>query len=206
MDWDKFSQLIDELWNDHIRVMDADQKNRTKQLIRDHAHDAAYAAWNLNKWDDFKRYTRHLDSGYERHFFSAVLEIQQKQYKDASKNIERARESLSSKISSLLGESYNRAYQQIKELQFLKELEEVIEYKRSLTQEKKNNLYKCWVNRAKSIPFTDLEAHQMTLNIRCLVIEKKDEVDNFLQFARMAQDAQNQKLSSRILASLKQDL
>jgi hypothetical protein len=46
----------------------------------------------------------------------------------------------------------------------------------------------------------------MTLNIRCLVIEKKDEVDNFLQFAKMAQDAQNQKLSSRILASLKQDL
>lgn len=98
---------------------------------------------------------------------------------------------MTSKITSLLGESYNRAYNQIKELQFLKELEEVIEYKKSTTQEKKNNLYKCWVNRARSIPTTDLEAHQMTLNIRCLVIEKKDEVDNFLQFAKMAQDAQN---------------
>lgn len=71
----------------------------------------------------------------------------------------------------------------------MKELEEVIEYKKTSSQMKRDNLYRCWVNRAKSIPFTDLEAHQMTLNIRCLVIEKKDEVDNFLQFAKMAQDA-----------------
>jgi|688.fasta_scaffold69915_6 FKBP12-rapamycin complex-associated protein len=75
------------------------------------------------------------------------------------KHIDRAREVLSTKITSLLGESYNRAYQQIKELQFLKELEEVIEYKKTNSQEKKTNLYKCWINRQKSMPSHDLEAH-----------------------------------------------
>jgi FKBP12-rapamycin complex-associated protein len=47
---------------------------------------------------------------YERCFFSAVLEIQQKQFNEAMKHIDRAREVLSTKITSLLGESYNRAY------------------------------------------------------------------------------------------------
>ena len=86
--------------------------------MKDHAQDAAYAAWNLGKWEDFKRYARHLESNmaYERCFFSAVLEIQQKQFNEAMKHIDRAREVLSTKITSLLGESYNRAYQQIKEL------------------------------------------------------------------------------------------
>jgi serine/threonine-protein kinase mTOR len=135
-----------------------------------------------------------------------VLDIKQKDWKAAQKNVDSARESMTSKFTSLLGESYNRAYGQIKELQFLKELEEVIEYKKSLTQEKKNNLYKCWVNRSKSIPSTDLEAHQMSLNIRLLAIEKKDEVDNFLQFAKMSQDAQNQRLSFMILVGLMKEL
>ena len=117
-----------------------------------------------------------------------------------------ARDALSSKITSLLGESYNRAYKQIKELQFLKELEEVIEYKKAISQDKKNNYYKCWINRTKSIPHTDLEAHQMTLNIRCLVLEKKEEVESFVYFAKCAQEANNPKLCERILFSMRKEL
>lgn len=80
MDWHKLSGMIDDMWNDHIKEMDRESKERTKLLIRDHAHDAAYAAWNLGKWDDFKRYTRQLDnqSIYEKCFYTAILEIQQK--------------------------------------------------------------------------------------------------------------------------------
>ena len=66
--------------------------------------------------------------------------------------IDAAREILNTKITSLLGESYNRAYALIQELQFLKELEEVIEYKTTATTEKKGNLYKCWLQRQKSVP------------------------------------------------------
>jgi len=52
---------------------------------------------------------------------------------------------LDSNITSLLGESYNRAYHEVKELQFLTELEEVITYKKTGNDEKKTSLYKCWV-------------------------------------------------------------
>lgn len=77
MDWDKLSLLIDDMWNDHLKQMDNESKNKTKDLIKSHAHDAAYAAWNLGKWEDFKRYTKNFDASqvYERCFYTAILEI-----------------------------------------------------------------------------------------------------------------------------------
>jgi hypothetical protein len=40
------------------------------------APDAAYAAWNLQDWDKFKKFTKHLDKyPYEKDFYNAVLEI-----------------------------------------------------------------------------------------------------------------------------------
>jgi len=44
------------------------------------------------------------------------------------------------------------------------------------------------------------------LNIRCLVIDKKDEIDSFINFAKMAQDNHNTALSSRILLQLRDEL
>lgn len=35
-------------------------------------------------------------------------------------------------------------------------------------------------------PDPRLESHQKLLNIRCLVIDKKDEIDNYINFAKMA--------------------
>lgn len=58
-------------------------------------------------------------------------------YEQAFKFITQARQHLDSKLTSLLGESYNRAYKQVQELQFLTELEEVIYYKTTKSEEKK---------------------------------------------------------------------
>ena len=51
-----------------------------------------------------------------------------------------------------------------------------------------------------------MDAHQKLLNIRCLVIDKKEEIDNYINFAKMAQDNQNTELSSRILLELRKEL
>lgn len=99
MEWDKFSGLIDGLWNDHIRTTSQTIKHQTKEAVMKHASDAAYSAWNLGKWEDFKRYTKYLDNGtYPRYFYSAILNIQQggkKSLQEAIKNIDLARDTLS---------------------------------------------------------------------------------------------------------------
>ena len=173
------------------------------------APDAAYAAWNLGNWSEMKTYARNLDSklhSYERNFYSAVYLIKFGDYPNALEKIDSAREILNTKITSLLGESYNRAYALIQELQFLKELEEVIEYKTTATSEKRANLYKCWQQRQKSVPPQDLEVHQKLLNIRCLVKDKEEEIESFIQFAKMAQEAGNTKLGGKILNQLRIEL
>ena len=48
--------------------------------------------------------------------------------------------------------------------------------------------------------------HQKLLNIRCLVKDKQDQIESFIQFAKMAQDMGNSKLSKKILLQLKKEL
>lgn len=76
------------------------------------------------------------------------MDIKNNKYSEAQKHIDKAREVLDPKITSLLGESYNRAYLLIQEMQNLRELEEIIEYKQVSTDEyRKKHLYSLWCNR-----------------------------------------------------------
>ena len=81
---------------------------------------------------------------FEKSFYQAILEIRNKRYLDAYRHIEKAREILDPKITSLLGESYGRAYKLIQDLQSLKELEEVIQYVRTSDEQRKKHIYKLW--------------------------------------------------------------
>lgn len=56
------------------------------------------------------------------------------------------------------------------------------------------------------MPPQDLEVHQKLLNIRCLVKDKEEEIESFIQFAKMAQEAGNTKLGGKILNQLRIEL
>jgi len=56
-----------------------------------------------------KLFKIHLNS-FEKNFYQAILDIKNNKYDHAKIHIERAREILDPKITSLLGESYPRAY------------------------------------------------------------------------------------------------
>lgn len=47
---------------------------------------------------------------------------------------------------------------------------------------------------------------QKSLNIRSLVIDKTEEIDNYLKFAHLAQESNNNDLGQRILVNLKSEL
>ena len=80
---------------------------------------AAYAAWNLGNWELFEQYVNYIEEdmqAYEKQFYKAIISIQKGSLSDAQKLIDRAREILDPKISSLIGESYSRAYSLVLEL------------------------------------------------------------------------------------------
>jgi len=56
------------------------------------------------------------------------------------------------------------------------------------------------------IPNQDLEAHQKHLNIRSLVIDNSEEIDSYIQFAKMSKELGNLTLNTTVLYKLKTEL
>lgn len=49
---------MSQMWEDYILETDQDLKSNIRKEIKKAAPDAAYAAWNLQNWETFKKYTR----------------------------------------------------------------------------------------------------------------------------------------------------
>lgn len=116
MDWNELAKLVENMWDVHLREEDPMQKSEIKNVVKEHAPMAVYAAWNLGNWNDMKTYARNLDPkmhNYEKNFYSAVYLIKVEDYPHAVEKIDNARAILNNKITSLLGESYDRAYASI---------------------------------------------------------------------------------------------
>ena len=79
-------------------------------------------------------------------------------------------------------ESYKRAYPLILELQYLRELEEIIEYKKIEDEDKKKHLKELWSYRMEFIA-QDVESLQKTLNLRSLVIDISEDTSHYVTLA-----------------------
>ena len=97
----------------------------------------ANAAWMLGQWSDMENFV-HIGSVGTRHdiqldndgtFYEAVLAVHQCDYSKASKLVAETREAVASSISTMLSESYSRAYRSIVTMQVLSEMEELIDYR-----------------------------------------------------------------------------
>lgn len=83
-------------------------------------------------------------ASFDKSFYSAIMEINNRRFSQAHQHIEKARQLLDPQITSLLGESYSRAYSLIQDLQSLKELEEVIIYVKTSNEQRRNHIYRLW--------------------------------------------------------------
>jgi serine/threonine-protein kinase mTOR len=98
----------------------------------------ANAAWMLGQWGDMetfveggaigKRHDIQLDN--DGTFYDAVLAIHKCDYRRAARLVYETREAVASSISSMLSESYSRAYRSIVTMQVLSEMEELVDYRK----------------------------------------------------------------------------
>lgn len=198
-DWENLSRMVGQMWDAEITNLEKKKVSsiavQSENLLQI-AQDGLEASFNLGEWQNFSQYIKILQrsntpNSFQKSFYQAILDIKHHQYQSAYKHIERAREILDPKITSLLGESYSRAYSLIQDLQSLKELEEVILYVRTNDEQRKRHIYSLWQKRFAVFPSEDLTAFQRSLNIRSIVIEKVDEVDQYINFAHIAQNSGN---------------
>lgn len=91
---------------------------------------AAHAAWLLRRWDNLKEITEDMSrEGYEgvtAHFYKAVVAVSRRELRVAEDHIQQCRRLLDSEVSTLVAESYDRAYSLFVGLQQLSELEEFL--------------------------------------------------------------------------------
>jgi FKBP12-rapamycin complex-associated protein len=95
----------------------------------------ARAAWSLNEWDLMDDFVSHLPAdNVDGSFMKAVLAVHAEKYSEAQKHLEVTRKHLDKMITSLMSESYGRAYMPLIMVQQCSELEEITEYQMFLKE------------------------------------------------------------------------
>lgn len=189
-EWDALGQLTSDTW--------ANSSPEVQRLI---APLATAAAWGLGKWDTMDNYLQSLKRfSTDRAFFGAILALHRNQFREATQNIEHAREGLDTELSALVSESYNRAYQVIVRVQMLAELEELIVYKQ--TDEKKQaTLRRTWEQRLKGCQ-RNVDVWQRMLRLRMLVIAPTENMHMWIKFANLCRKSGRMGIAEKSLKQL----
>lgn len=134
-DYEQLEQNARSL-KDEIKQLEEELHESTLQEVQ---CLGAKAAWMLGKWDlmedflggDVKAADGSSDVLLEQNctFFQAILAVHQRDYSKASSLISETRSALSGNFTSLMSESYSRAYRAMVSMQILAELDEVVEFK-----------------------------------------------------------------------------
>jgi len=134
-DYEQLEQNARSL-KDEIKQLEEELQESTLQEVQ---CLGAKAAWMLGKWDlmedflggDVKVADASSDVLLEQNcsFFQAILAVHQRDYSKASSLISETRSALSGNFTSLMSESYSRAYRAMVSMQILAELDEVVEFK-----------------------------------------------------------------------------
>ncbi len=199
----------------------------------------AQAAWRLGDWDVLEKYATALVNGnfgdahtipatsgpsrengappvvdFDGSFFTAVIHIHRKQWAQAARAIDAARQAMDGRFTALMAESYKRAYSGMISAMILAEMEEIIEYRklesraiasfdrhptnRPSAEEARTRLLSVWRDRLAGCRI-DAEVHSQIMSVRSLVLGPTDEVQATLMLSELSKQSQMFKLAERVL-------
>ncbi|KAI1164449.1 TOR kinase [Nemania serpens] len=189
-EWDALASLAGNTW-----------ANSAPDVQRRIAPLATAAAWSLGKWDAMEIYLSSMRrNSPDRSFFGAILALHRNQFREATTNIQQAREGLDTELSALVSESYNRAYQVVVRVQMLAELEELIVYKQA-DDKKRATMRRTWENRLKGCQ-RNVEVWQRMLRLRALVIAPDENMHMWIKFANLCRKSGRMGLAEKSLQQL----
>eukprot|EP00742_Colponemidia_sp_Colp-10_P007030 GILJ01007544.1.p1 GENE.GILJ01007544.1~~GILJ01007544.1.p1 ORF type:complete len:2402 (-),score=355.14 GILJ01007544.1:281-6541(-) len=191
-EYERLAMLSQDLW----------RRAEEASMRRDVAPLAAAAAWNLGQWDLMEDYVSAMEEDrVDGSFFRSVLAIYKDDYEVCQTYINRCRELLDTELTALVGESYNRAYRVVVQVQQLAELEEIIEYKQNDTGDKQARIRALWAERLRGCQ-RNVEVWSRVLNVRSLVIPPHNDLDTWVKFASLCRKSGRLSLSLKILTTL----
>lgn len=188
-EWEELGHVTKAQWNS----FDLDGKSRAGRL-------AAVAAWGLQDWEGMQEYVRCIpENTQDGSFYRAVLAVHYGNFETAQKLIDETRDLLDTELTSMAGESYERAYGAMVCVQMLTELEEVIQYK--LIPERREKIRGMWWERLQGGQRI-VEDWQRIIQVHTLVVNPQEDVQTWLKYAALCRKSGSFKLSHKTLSML----
>jgi len=164
-----------------------------RDIVQTLATLGSYAAFSLNKWDDMQRFNNSLqDERYDTNFLKAIHALHDNQLDLAQAHIDKTYTILDKQLSPLVVESYSRAYPRLVEVMHMVELQEILEFKRTMRSENEDEarfhlsrLRRVWKIRLQGIQQTAGTLAQV-LSYRTLIVDPIDDLDTWLTFATVS--------------------
>ncbi|KAM8716149.1 hypothetical protein ACLKA7_003090 [Drosophila subpalustris] len=161
---------------------------------------AAVAAWGLQDWEGMQEYVRCIPvDTQDGSFYRAVLAVHHDEFETAQRLIDETRDLLDTELTSMAGESYERAYGAMVCVQMLAELEEVIQYK--LIPERREPLKAMWWKRLQGGQRL-VEDWRRIIQVHSLVVKPHEDIHTWLKYASLCRKSGSLYLSHKTLVML----
>eukprot|EP01114_Cavostelium_apophysatum_P007349 TRINITY_DN1943_c0_g1_i2.p1 TRINITY_DN1943_c0_g1~~TRINITY_DN1943_c0_g1_i2.p1 ORF type:complete len:2294 (+),score=720.41 TRINITY_DN1943_c0_g1_i2:229-7110(+) len=188
-EWEQMDWLAYNFWKT--------ASDTTKTLI---APLAAASAWNLGKWDQMATYVKRIPkTSVEGGFYRAVLAVHDNKFDRVRRYVNLARDVLDVQLTAMIGESYNRAYSMMVQLQQLAEIEEIVTYKKH--RERRRIILELWDDRINTCE-RSVDTWRSILSVRSLVLSPQEDVQSMLKFAALCRKTRRFDLSDKTLTRL----
>ncbi|XP_037955980.1 serine/threonine-protein kinase Tor [Teleopsis dalmanni] len=188
-DWSQLSSVAKNEWD----TLSREAKSRAGPL-------ASVAAWGLQDWESMEEYVRCIPTEtQDGSFYRAVLAVHHEDFDTAQRLIYETRDLLDTELTSMAGESYERAYGAMVCVQMLAELEEVIQYK--LIPERRDLLKKMWWKRLQGGQRL-VEDWRRIIQVHSLVLSPQEDVHTWLKYASLCRKSGSLHLSHKTLVML----
>lgn len=191
-DWGGLNDLACSVWS---RVPD-----RIQSTI---APWAAASAWGLGEWQLMRNFVSRIPEDIiDGSFFRAIISVKEEAFSDFAQQVVLTRERLDTELTTMINESYSRAYRTTVRVQMLAELEEVAEFKQAGNRlERRAGIKDYWSKRLSDCQET-VDVWQRMLKIRALVVNPVEEKDLWIKFAGLCRRMARPILSRKILLTL----
>lgn len=188
-EWSQLSTVAKQEWETFRK----DVKSKAGSL-------AAVAAWGLQDWEAMQEYVKCIpEDTQDGSFYRAVLAVHHKEFEVAQKLIDETRDLLDTELTSMAGESYERAYGAMVCVQMLAELEEVIQYK--LIPERREPLKAMWWKRLQGGQRL-VEDWRRIIQVHSLVVKPHDDIHTWLKYASLCRKSGSLQQSHKTLVML----
>ncbi|XP_050511015.1 serine/threonine-protein kinase Tor [Diabrotica virgifera virgifera] len=188
-EWSGLHDFVETKYN----ILTDNFKNKACRL-------AAASAFGLHNWGSLEHYVKVIpQDSQDGAFYRAILAIHNEQYRVAQDYIYTARDMLDKELTAMAGESYQRAYGAMVQVQILSELEEVMQYK--LVPERRPTIKALWWQRLQAGQRL-VEDWQRIIQVHSLVLEPYEDIHTWLKYAALCRKNGSVRLSHKTLVML----